>query len=200
MNEALRQEWVRAGYSRNMGSAAVVSPPPESFLRVYHITSAEFGISNIGLSRMKVARFLDLNDPFELMAMNFREQSIERLSEISEAPTIATQVCFASVRIGRILSCGAIMVRSIVACASALISGEILHVGCATKTREYSQSLGMDQIHSHLMRIFRRHCSVRSSVTGSTKKKLEFLCGWKTPSERAICIFGHSTATSSLPR
>ena len=79
MNEALRQEWVTAGYHRNMGSAAVVPPPPEAFLRVYHITSAEFAISNIGLGRMKVARFLDLNDPLELMALNFREPQMRHI-------------------------------------------------------------------------------------------------------------------------
>lgn len=31
-------------------------------------------MSSIGLGRLKVARFSDLNDPFELMALNFRER------------------------------------------------------------------------------------------------------------------------------
>jgi Protein of unknown function (DUF2971) len=79
MNQALRKEWAAAGYRRNMGSAAVVPPPPKDFIRVYHITSAEFGVSSVGLGRMKVARFLDLNDPFELMAMNFRERKGRKL-------------------------------------------------------------------------------------------------------------------------
>ena len=57
-----------------MGSAAVVPPPSEEFIRVYHLTSAEFSISNIALGRLKVARFSDLNDPFELMALNLREK------------------------------------------------------------------------------------------------------------------------------
>jgi Protein of unknown function (DUF2971) len=69
----LRPEWVRAGYCGRMGSAEVVPPPPPDFRRVYHLTSAEFGISNIALGRMKVARISDLNDPFELMAVNFRQ-------------------------------------------------------------------------------------------------------------------------------
>jgi hypothetical protein len=74
MNKQLRQEWVTAGYGPVMGSAEVVGPPPEAFIRVYHITSAEFGISNVGMGRIKVARFSDLNDPFELLAMNLRER------------------------------------------------------------------------------------------------------------------------------
>jgi Protein of unknown function (DUF2971) len=74
MNKALRQEWVAAGYGSKMGSAEVVPPPPNGILRVYHMTSAEFAISDIGLGRLKVARFSDLNDPFELMALNFRER------------------------------------------------------------------------------------------------------------------------------
>jgi hypothetical protein len=78
MKEALRQEWVGAGYISKMGSAEVVPPPPREFIRVYHITSAELGVSDIGLSRMKVARFSDLNDPFELLAMNFREGKTAR--------------------------------------------------------------------------------------------------------------------------
>ena len=43
------------------------------------MTSAEFGISNIGLGRIKVARFSDLNDPFELMALKFGERRVREL-------------------------------------------------------------------------------------------------------------------------
>lgn len=67
-NEHLRQHWIDAGYSRNMGSAAVVPPPPEGVRRLYHLTSAEYAISNIVFGRLKVARFSTLNDPFELLA------------------------------------------------------------------------------------------------------------------------------------
>ena len=78
MNKQLRQQWVTAGYGDKMGSGEVVPPPPKDILRSYHITSAEFAISDIGLGRMKVARFSDLNDPFELMALNFRERPARR--------------------------------------------------------------------------------------------------------------------------
>ena len=44
-----------------------------------HLTSAEFAINNIALGRMKVARFSDLNDPFELMALNLRELSTRKV-------------------------------------------------------------------------------------------------------------------------
>ena len=37
-------------------------------MRLYHLTSAEFAISSIALKRLKIARFGDLNDPFELLA------------------------------------------------------------------------------------------------------------------------------------
>lgn len=79
MNSKLRAEWSAAGYRLNFGSAAVVSPPPKEFIRVYHLTSAEFAISSIGLGRLKVARFSDLNDPFELMAINFRERQVRKI-------------------------------------------------------------------------------------------------------------------------
>jgi hypothetical protein len=50
-----------------MGSAAVVPPPPRKFCRVYHLTTAEYAISNIVFKRIKIARFSQLNDPFELL-------------------------------------------------------------------------------------------------------------------------------------
>lgn len=43
-------------------------------MRLYYFTSAEFGISNIALRRLKVSRFHDLNDPFELLAVNIGER------------------------------------------------------------------------------------------------------------------------------
>jgi hypothetical protein len=76
INKALRQAWVDAGYDPNMGSAIVVPPPPRDFLRLYYMTSAEFGISNIALGRIKVSRFSDLNDPFELMAIKSEDVQI----------------------------------------------------------------------------------------------------------------------------
>jgi Protein of unknown function (DUF2971) len=80
MDKALRSEWVNAGYKSGMGSVQVVPPPPKDFIRVYHLTSAEFAISDIGLSRMKVARFSDVNDPFELMALTFMERRMRNIA------------------------------------------------------------------------------------------------------------------------
>jgi hypothetical protein len=79
MNRALRTQWVAAGYRSTCGSAAVVPPPPKKYLRVYHLTSAEYAVSNIGLGRIKLARFSDLNDPFELLAVNFRERQVRKI-------------------------------------------------------------------------------------------------------------------------
>jgi hypothetical protein len=36
-------------------------------MRVYYLTGANFAVSNIALRRIKVSRFGDLNDPFELL-------------------------------------------------------------------------------------------------------------------------------------
>lgn len=81
MRPELREEWDAAGYGRKMGSACVVPPPPNGILRVYHLTSAEFAINDIALGRMKVARFSDLNDPFELKALNFGGKIARRAAE-----------------------------------------------------------------------------------------------------------------------
>ncbi len=58
-------------------------------MRVYYLTSAQHAISNIALKRIKISRFSDLNDPFELLAVDltdkesrkfFREQR-EKINE-----------------------------------------------------------------------------------------------------------------------
>ena len=78
--QANRQSWVAAGYRPNMASAIACRVSSDTSLRrVYHLTSAEHGISNIALGRLKLARFSDLNDPFELIAANFREREVRKI-------------------------------------------------------------------------------------------------------------------------
>lgn len=79
MNKAFRQKWVDGGYGSVMGSAEVVLPPPPEFLRVYHLTSEKHAASDIAQSRLKVARFSDLNDPFELLALSFKERAVRTI-------------------------------------------------------------------------------------------------------------------------
>jgi len=73
------QEWRDAGYPKGMGSAKFLPPPDRNFLRAYHLTSAEHGISSISLRRLKFARFSEANDPFELMALNSHKREIRQL-------------------------------------------------------------------------------------------------------------------------
>jgi hypothetical protein len=74
LNQHLRSEWQKAGYSTHVGSAAVGPPPSKGFRRVYHLTSADHAITNIVFARLKVARFSEMNDPFELLALNFKDK------------------------------------------------------------------------------------------------------------------------------
>jgi Protein of unknown function (DUF2971) len=39
-------------------------------MRVYYLTGAQFALSNLALRRIKIARFEDLNDPFELLGVD----------------------------------------------------------------------------------------------------------------------------------
>ena len=43
-------------------------------MRVYYFTGAQYALSNIALRRVKISRFRDLNDPFELMAVNLGDK------------------------------------------------------------------------------------------------------------------------------
>ncbi len=39
-------------------------------MRVYYLTGAQFALSNLALRRIKISRFEDLNDPFELLGVD----------------------------------------------------------------------------------------------------------------------------------
>lgn len=47
-------------------------------MRLFHLTTAEHAISNIASSRIKVARFNDLNDPFELLAAELKDKEFRK--------------------------------------------------------------------------------------------------------------------------
>jgi hypothetical protein len=54
-------------------------------MRVYYLTQSQFAISNIALQRLKIARIADLNDPFELMAIEIRdEQDLSVFKDLKE--------------------------------------------------------------------------------------------------------------------
>ena len=42
----------------------------DDVVRAYHLTSAEHAVGDIALRRLKVARFTEVNDPFELFALD----------------------------------------------------------------------------------------------------------------------------------
>lgn len=79
-HESLRGEWIAAGYKSDMGSAIASRPPNDpSAIRLYYLTSVEHAFSNIENQRIKVSRFADLNDPFELLAANFKEHKMRKV-------------------------------------------------------------------------------------------------------------------------
>jgi hypothetical protein len=44
-------------------------------MRVYYLSEAQYALSNVALRRIKIARIADLNDPFELLAVNLRNRA-----------------------------------------------------------------------------------------------------------------------------
>jgi hypothetical protein len=96
LNEHHRKLWKAAGYSRGHGSDAVLPPAPPGFRRLYYLTGPEHALSNIVFGRVKVSRFSELNDPFELFGQNFGIPAIRKLirahkNEFNELKGI---VCF----------------------------------------------------------------------------------------------------------
>ena len=46
-----------------------------TLMRVYYLTGAQFALSNLALRRIKISRFADLNDPFELLGIDVNDKS-----------------------------------------------------------------------------------------------------------------------------
>jgi len=47
-------------------------------VRVYHFVNRQYGLENLAKRRLKIARWNDLNDPFELAAANFADKELRR--------------------------------------------------------------------------------------------------------------------------
>jgi hypothetical protein len=73
-------EWRSLGYPKDMGSSSFLRPPPSDFIRAYHMTSSEHAVSDIKQGHMKVARFTDANDPFELLGLNCHDKNVRKLT------------------------------------------------------------------------------------------------------------------------
>ncbi len=65
-------------------------------MRVYHLCHAEHAFSNIAKRRLKVSRFNDLNDPFELLAGDLTDTSLRSATENFKAEFDRTRgiLCF----------------------------------------------------------------------------------------------------------
>lgn len=79
LNDHLRPLWKAAGYDRGNGSAGVVPPPGPGFKRLYYLTGPDHAVSNIVFRRVKVSRFSELNDPFELLGTNFADKGVRKV-------------------------------------------------------------------------------------------------------------------------
>jgi hypothetical protein len=62
------RSWAQAAHNR----------AEKAFVRLYYFTSAKYAVRNIENCRLKVARLSDTNDPFELMGLMIREQSVRQ--------------------------------------------------------------------------------------------------------------------------
>ncbi len=76
----LKRDWKLAGYDpRKMGSATAAPPPQLGYVRGYHLTPEAHALSNIALGRIKITRFSDANDPFEVLGLHFGEWKTRKL-------------------------------------------------------------------------------------------------------------------------
>lgn len=47
-------------------------------MRLYHFVNRQYGLENLRKRRLKIARWSDLNDPFELAGANFSDETLRR--------------------------------------------------------------------------------------------------------------------------
>jgi len=85
----------------DQGNSEATANQQAEFLRLYHFTSLEFGISNVLKRRIKIARILELNDPFEFRGVlfptnipNFQEKIEEWLKKLNDEKGI---ICFSKI-------------------------------------------------------------------------------------------------------
>ena len=75
------EEWTRLGYENDLGSCSFLPPPAPDFVRAYHMTCVTHALSDIEQRRLKVARFSEANDPFELLGLNCHVKAVRRLTK-----------------------------------------------------------------------------------------------------------------------
>ena len=67
----LGEQWELRGLDPKKFRSSTIAPPPaDGFVRAYHFTSRKYEEAAIVGRRLKVARFSDANDPFELFAIS----------------------------------------------------------------------------------------------------------------------------------
>jgi len=67
-------------------------------MRVYHLSEAQFALSNVALRRIKISRFSDLNDPFELLGADLNNKEHRRAFRLSKEEIDQNKglLCFSS--------------------------------------------------------------------------------------------------------
>jgi hypothetical protein len=65
-------------------------------MRVYHFLPAEHGLSNLRNSRIKIARLMELNDPFEYLSANLKDTRVRKAFRITKNELAETSglLCF----------------------------------------------------------------------------------------------------------
>jgi hypothetical protein len=77
-----RERWVEAGYGSSMASSVACLPPQNPLMRrVYNLNSAAYALQNIEKGRLKLSRFADVNDPFELLGLNLQDRNARKIAQ-----------------------------------------------------------------------------------------------------------------------
>jgi hypothetical protein len=94
----LRDQWRRCGHKEPKTSASFLPPPPRGFVRAYHMTKFDHGITSVRDGRLKVTRISETNDPFELLGLNLHDKRLRRrLASFRESQNRRTGLlCFTS--------------------------------------------------------------------------------------------------------
>lgn len=70
-------------------------------MRLYHLAPTQFALSAIALRRLKVARINELNDPFEILAVNLADRTHRNIFRFLKDELSKSKACYVSQDHGR---------------------------------------------------------------------------------------------------
>jgi hypothetical protein len=75
------KQWLALDYEEPMASSSFLPPPSADYVRAYHVLCSKWALEDIERARLKVSRFSEVNDPFELLGLNCHNKTVRKITK-----------------------------------------------------------------------------------------------------------------------